>query len=612
MARRPEDRFASMGEIVTALGPWLGARGPSGTRVASIGLVLLAAGGLGAWILQRPTQAPLVAPSAAPAPAAAAPAGLAFHPTRLRRMTFGEDCEEFPTFTPDGKEIVYDATRGTDSSIVALAIDTGAQRVLTTTQGWDFAAEVSPDGAHVAFLRATPEQVGTFVVRLDGTSEPRLVAPGQFRPTFSPDGAAVWAGEHLRPTRYDLATMKATRAVDSPAGTVAPRGRELSDGTLVVLFPLGAGAVVGGLAAFPTDAPMRWLSREKLGEALAFTPDGRFAVTSRLTEASNYELVAIPRDGGAATVLANRDVAPTSGLAFSADGARFAWSTCRDSNALVRIDAAGRMTALTPGVDWEESAVAPVPRAARGAASGANRIVVISRRGGATSAPWVVDRDGRAPPRQLDAPMTTPASHVAVSPDGALVAVQADTGIVLAPLDGSPRRALTSLAGDTKPAFRAGGKQVVFTRITEGSPPRVFVADLAGGDARPLLESGTSDAAPAPTGERLAYLSGPDGAHLVPMLADLATGRRARLSPKLNEGRYRELAFSPDGRRIVLLSGSNEIVEVDATTGAVVRTISTGSSMVQGLSYGLADADRGEILAARTQWVGDVWIADLR
>ena len=69
---------------------WMGA-----AAVGLAGVVGLA--GLGR-VIRRPPPLPEGGPRSA------APTAMPFHPTHLRRLTFGEGCEEFPSFAPDGKE----------------------------------------------------------------------------------------------------------------------------------------------------------------------------------------------------------------------------------------------------------------------------------------------------------------------------------------------------------------------------------------------------------------------------------------------------------------------------------------------------------------------------
>jgi len=90
------------------------------------------------------------------------------------------------------------------------------------------------------------------------------------------------------------------------------------------------------------------------------------------------------------------------------------------------------------------------------------------------------------------------------------------------------------------------------------------------------------------------------------MIADLATGRKRPLSPKLGPGRYMSTAFSRDGKRVAVVAGESRLVEVDAATGAVLRQ-GEADNMLQAPRY-VGD----ELWAARTSYRGNVWMADVK
>ena len=584
MAKDPADRFPSMSAVVTALDAvrarrrrrWRSAR----WVIAGIAVVALA----GVVVALRAARAPADAPS--------------FHAGNVRRITFSDACEEYPSFTPDGRSVVFDQVARLNVVIVQQDIATGAQKTLTDVDGWDLGAQVSPDGKQLAFLRAPHDGAsGAMIADFDGSRPPRFVSSGWLRPSFSPDGTALWCGEQDHPKRLEIATGKVTRTLDMPRSALASIARETREGRVVVLVTGTGPTSTQGLALFDRAGTMQWLTHDRLEEALDLTPDERFAVTSRLTPTGNRELVSVSLQGGASTAMAGADIAPAQGLRFSPDGRLLAWSMCHEVTELVRVDTAGALVPLHRLHAWKETAAAAIP--------GTPRLVVLSDRDGAI-APWVVDRDESDTPRKLLLP-GTPRS-VGVSPDGHLAAFGVvEHGIVIAPLDGGPATALTTDDTDDKPRFQRDGRSVVFTRAVRGASRRVFSVDLGGGPARALLEDGSSDAAPSPADARMAYLQGAEVTKKIPMVFDASTGRSRRLSPDLGEGAYESVAFSEDGKRVGLFAGAagNSIVEVDAATGAVLRTIDAGMSSLFKLSY-----DGGQLIAARSKYVGNLWLAD--
>ncbi len=90
------------------------------------------------------------------------------------------------------------------------------------------------------------------------------------------------------------------------------------------------------------------------------------------------------------------------------------------------------------------------------------------------------------------------------------------------------------------------------------------------------------------------------------MIADLATGQKRPLSPKLGPGRYMSTAFSRDGKRVAVVVGESRLVEIDARTGAILRQ-GDADNMLQAPRY-VGD----DLWAARTGYRGNVWVADVK
>jgi hypothetical protein len=128
---------------------------------------------------------------------------------------------------------------------------------------------------------------------------------------------------------------------------------------------------------------------------------------------------------------------------------------------------------------------------------------------------------------------------------------------------------------------------------------------VGGGEATPLLEPGTDDPAASPVDDRVAFLVG-GVADSVPMLWDGRTGARRPLSAKLQPGRYTSLRFSLDGKRVAVLRGDTDLVEVDATTGNVVRTWTAPNAEA---AYNPTYTPVG-LVVERMAWQGNIWVAD--
>src|SRR5262249_7451755 len=196
--------------------------------------------------------------SSAATPASRAP----FRPTRPRRITYGEQCAEFPSFAPDARAIAYDAMVGPDQFVFVRELDGGSPRQLTTVKGWDIAPAISPDGARIAFLRFTDGGKSTMVVDRGGAPPPRAVAVGTVaRPTWSRDGRSIWTGTDKNVQRYDATSGELVESVPLPSGVAPLITRDLGGGRLLSVVPATRWSQDTGLALIGADRTLRWLLR---------------------------------------------------------------------------------------------------------------------------------------------------------------------------------------------------------------------------------------------------------------------------------------------------------------------------------------------------------------
>ncbi|HEY2515094.1 MAG TPA: protein kinase, partial [Polyangiaceae bacterium] len=263
-------------------------------------------------------------------PNAKAPsAPFAFHPHDARRLTFDQGCEEYPSLSPDGAAVAFDTASGEDIHVVVLDLATGTQRQLTHEPGWHFSPVIAPDGKTVAYLRQHRDEVGTWVVPLDGSAPARKLATGRMRPSWSPDGAALWAGPADAPQRIDLATGAVTRTLTPPAGYYIVRGRELEGGRVVARLLDRETKRGRGLSLYTLTGSSSPLFPDVTEDALALAPDGsRLLVPKLLLPTERVELWQVPLDGSPASVLSNNVVLPTKGMDVARDGSAVVWSTC--------------------------------------------------------------------------------------------------------------------------------------------------------------------------------------------------------------------------------------------------------------------------------------------
>ena len=100
-----------------------------------------------------------------------------------------------PSFSPDGKKILFDSTRAGVGDVFVMNSNGSGQTPLTTDPAADSNATFSPNGNKIAFVsdRGTGDQE-IFIMNSDGAQQTALTATDaatEDDPTFSPDGSKI-------------------------------------------------------------------------------------------------------------------------------------------------------------------------------------------------------------------------------------------------------------------------------------------------------------------------------------------------------------------------------------------------------------------------------------
>jgi Tol biopolymer transport system component len=108
----------------------------------------------------------------------------------LAALTKGDVSSGMPSWSPDGKQVVFRRATGTKRNLYILNIATGATRKLETGSDFDTFPTWSPRGDWIAFTSKRDDDYELYRIRPDGTGLQRLThSPGNdAHLAFSPDG----------------------------------------------------------------------------------------------------------------------------------------------------------------------------------------------------------------------------------------------------------------------------------------------------------------------------------------------------------------------------------------------------------------------------------------
>jgi Tol biopolymer transport system component/DNA-binding winged helix-turn-helix (wHTH) protein len=375
--------------------------------------------------------------------------------------------ENFPSFSPDGKQIAYvweDEEGGLRASVYVKLIGSDAQLRLTPGVGGDSFPHWSPDGRYIAFCREAPGSTGDYIVSALGGPQRKITpldACGNL--DWLPDGRhlivsqliAARVSVHGAPyplLNVEVDTGKRRAFTTPPAGSlgdasplVSPDGKMLAFVRLVAFeaADLYLMRLDGGQPSRITfDGQAKW--------GLAWTADSREVVLA-IRKKGTFRLWRVSITGGeprAITSGAQDSYSP----AIARHGDRLAYAVDRRDINL-----------------WMMSIIGTsIPRA------------------GAPSR-FIASKRGQADPRY--------------SPDGRKIAFQSGRSgpneIWISDADGQDTMQLTHMGGSSgSPRWSPDGSQIAFDSRPNGNPD-IFVAQADGGVPRRVTNHTAVDVVPS-------------------------------------------------------------------------------------------------------------------
>jgi serine/threonine protein kinase len=262
-----------------------------------------------------------------------------------------------PSFSPDGKGVVYSASgeNGENIDVYRQAIG-GSQAVrVTTDEAQDLSPVWSPDGARIAWLRTGPKETAIFAAAVAGGVHAKIadLFPTRVESVgrhldWSPDGASLAASDKevpglpFRIVFIDVATGRKRQATMPPENIIGDMAPCFSPDGKWLAFLRAVSSGVGDVWIAPVAGgqPRRVTTDNRSILAMTWGPDGKSIVFSS-NRMRNHALWRIPVAGGTPTrvpmVSEN-----ASDPAFSRDGRRMVYAQLFEDTNIWRFELDGQ------------------------------------------------------------------------------------------------------------------------------------------------------------------------------------------------------------------------------------------------------------------------------
>jgi serine/threonine-protein kinase len=457
-------------------------------------------------------------------------------PFRLAQVTFAEEIEEAPSWSPSGEEIAFCREVGGVRKIFGKRLGSQEERPLTRGDHDDLQPCWSPDGRTILFARSRVaarklepgdvfgeyDQCDIWKLDLDAGREARLLERA-YHPAYAPDGTRIafnarWGGP-LRIWTADASGRNPLQvSTDSSEAVAHLRPRWAPDGRKIVFQNVERTKFDIRVLDLGTR-DLHWITQDPLMDIQpVWGPSGAHIYFSSFYRGGSVNVWRAPVDGGGrpaghpqqVTTGAGQDVEP----ALSPDGTRLAFTVFRQNADLWRLPvdpATGRATGEP------EKLVASQREESRGAWSpDGNRIAFNCDRSGDMNL-WVYSLG-----------------------TGALAQLTRGAG------------------GDFQPKWSPDGKTLAFFSAREGVID-VWCVDVETGALRRLTDGDSIDVNPcfSPDGRRIAFQSDRDG-RLEVWVMDRDGGHARQLTGVGVGGHF--LRWTRDGRGIYFSGGSPRAV----------------------------------------------------
>ncbi len=204
-----------------------------------------------------------------------------------------------PTWSPDGKSILYTCFRRRNPDLYQVFLDTGRTVPLSTVTGINAASAWSPDGKRIALMMRGERNTEIYILNAEGKDPVRLTRSwaNEASPAWSPDGKqiAFVSDRSGGPQIYitDLETKEVRRLTYGGSYNCSPAWSPKGD---KIAFAGREGGRFHIYTIRPDGTDLKRLTGEGNNEHPSWAPNGRHIAFASMRE-GNYEIY-ITTDGG--------------------------------------------------------------------------------------------------------------------------------------------------------------------------------------------------------------------------------------------------------------------------------------------------------------------------